>query len=202
MKTTAVSSAALSNAMRTSQMRMQVELVKAQKEMDTGRVADVGLALGSRTAQSVTFQRDLDRLNGIVDSNALVSARLTSTQNALGQITAAGQQYDALRQSVNTQLTSTVSQINTYTAQIAQLNQQITAANSQGQPPNQLMDQRDLALSNLSSLAGVQVVRNDSGYSVFLAGGQPLVVADKSYQLATVASSSDPSELTVVSAAS
>ena len=93
MKTTAVSSAALSNAMRTSQMRMQAELVKAQKEMDTGRVADVGLALGSRTAQSVTFQRDLDRLNGIVDSNALVSARLTSTQNALGQITAAGQTF-------------------------------------------------------------------------------------------------------------
>jgi flagellar hook-associated protein 1 FlgK len=61
------------------------------------------------------------------------------------------------------------------------------------------MDQRDLAVSNLSSLAGVQVVRNDDGYSVFLAGGQPLVVADKSYQLATVTSSSDPSELTVVS---
>jgi flagellar hook-associated protein 1 FlgK len=34
---------------------------------------------------------------------------------------------------------------------------------------------------------------------VFLAGGQPLVVADKIYKLATVASQSDPSELTVVS---
>ena len=100
---------------------------------------------------------------------------------------------------MNTQLTSTVSQINTYTAQIAQLNQQIAAASSQGQPPNQLLDQRDLAVSNPVGAAGIQVVRNDSGYSVFMSGGQPLVVADKSYQLAAVTSPSDPSELTVVS---
>ncbi|MGN6305101.1 MAG: flagellar hook-associated family protein [Mesorhizobium sp.] len=87
MKASGVSSAAISNAMRYSQTRMQVDLVKAQKEMDTGRVADTGLALGTRTAQSVTFARDLDRLNGIVDSNALVASRLSSTQDALGQLT-------------------------------------------------------------------------------------------------------------------
>lgn len=92
MKTSGVSSAAISNSMRTSQSRMQVDLVKAQKERDTGRVADTGLALGARTAQSVTFARDLDRLNGIVDSNALVASRLTSTQDALGQLTDAAQQ--------------------------------------------------------------------------------------------------------------
>jgi flagellar hook-associated protein 3 FlgL len=91
MKATAVSSAAISNALRYSQGRMQVDLVKAQKEMDTGRVADVGLALGARTAQSVTFARDLERLNGIVDSNALIASRLSSTQDALGQLTDAAQ---------------------------------------------------------------------------------------------------------------
>ena len=56
-------------------LRAQSELTKAQKEVSTGRVADVGLALGARTGQSVSFERDLDRLKGIVDSNALVSAR-------------------------------------------------------------------------------------------------------------------------------
>ena len=86
MKATSVSSAAMSNAQRYSQMRMQSDLVKAQKEATTGTVADVGLALGGRTAQAVTFSRDLDRLNVIIDSNALVTARLTSTQNSLGQL--------------------------------------------------------------------------------------------------------------------
>src|SRR5947208_15673957 len=91
MKATAVSSAAISNAMRYQQMRMQAELVKTTKESQTGKVADVGLALGGRTTQAVTFQRDLDRLNGIVDSNSLVAARLTSTQDSLGQLSDAAQ---------------------------------------------------------------------------------------------------------------
>lgn len=166
-------------------------------------VAQLNNYVGSPTAGiSTAITGYFTGLQNVANSAADPSVRQTAISNAqilANQLNAAGQQYDALRQSVNTQLTSTVSQINTYTAQIANLNQQISAASSQGQPPNQLMDQRDLAVSNLSSLAGVQVVRNDSGYSVFLAGGQPLVLADKSYQLATVTSPSDPSELTVVS---
>jgi flagellar hook-associated protein 3 FlgL len=77
--------------MRSQQMRMQADLVKATKESSTGRVADVGLALGGRTAQSVTFQRDLDRLNVIIDSNGLVGARLSSTQTSLSQLSSAAQ---------------------------------------------------------------------------------------------------------------
>lgn len=93
MKATAVSSAAISNALRYQQMRMQADLVKATKESQTGQVSDVGLALGGRTTQAVTFQRDLDRLNGIVDSNALVGARLTSTQDSLGQLSDVAQNF-------------------------------------------------------------------------------------------------------------
>ena len=91
MKATSVSTPGLSNAMRYSQMRVQVDLTKALKELDTGRVADVGLALGARTAQSVTFARDLERLKTVIDSNGLVSARLKSTQDALGQLSSQAQ---------------------------------------------------------------------------------------------------------------
>ncbi|RRI07891.1 flagellar hook-associated family protein [Mesorhizobium tamadayense] len=102
MKATAVSSAAISNALRYQQMRMQADLVKATKESQTGKVADVGLALGGRTTQAVTFQRDLDRLNGIIDSNSLVAARLTSTQDSLSQLS-------DVAQDLLTALTSAVS---------------------------------------------------------------------------------------------
>ncbi|MBZ9740120.1 MULTISPECIES: flagellar hook-associated family protein [unclassified Mesorhizobium] len=90
---TSVSSAALTNAMRYQQMRMQADLVKATKESSTGKVADVGLALGGRTAQSVTFSRDLDRLNVVIDSNGLVAARLSSTQTSLGQLSNVAQTF-------------------------------------------------------------------------------------------------------------
>jgi flagellar hook-associated protein 3 FlgL len=93
MKSTFVSTAAVSQAMRYSLLRAQSELTKAQKEASTGHYADIGLALGSRAGQSVSFERDLERMKGIVDSNGLVSARLTSTQNALSQISTAAQSF-------------------------------------------------------------------------------------------------------------
>jgi flagellar hook-associated protein 3 FlgL len=93
MKASFVSSLAVSQAMRYSTMRTAGNLVQAQKELDTGKVYDSGLALGARTAQTVTFARDLERLNGIVDSNGLVLARLTATQEALGHVTGAAQDF-------------------------------------------------------------------------------------------------------------
>lgn len=91
MKASFVSSLSISQSLRYSTMRSASELVKAQKELDTGKVFDSGLALGARTAHTVTFARDLERLNGIVDSNGLVSARLKATQGAITNITAAAQ---------------------------------------------------------------------------------------------------------------
>lgn len=128
---------------------------------------------------------------------AMRQSAISNAQSLANQINAAGDQYDQLRTSVNTQIGDTVKQINTYSAQIAQLNSQIQSLSAQGQPPNQLLDQRDLAVSNLSQLVGVQVVQGDSGYSVFMGNGQPLVVADKSFNLTTVTSPSDPTETAV-----
>ena len=139
-------------------------------------------------------------LQGVSNNPADQSARQTamsSAQTLANQINAAGQQYDQLRASVNTQLSSTTSSINSYTAQIAQLNAQIAAGSSAGQPPNQLLDQRDLAVSNLSQLVGVQVVQNGNSYSLFMSSGQPLVLADKSFNLGTATSPGDPTEQSV-----
>ena len=139
-------------------------------------------------------------LQNVANGASSVSTRQTAMSDAqtlANQINAAGEQYDQLRSSVNTQLSNAVTQINTYTQQIAALNTQITAASSQGQPPNQLLDQRDLAVSNLSQLIGVSVVQNNGGYSVFMSNGQPLVSSGNSFNLGTATSASDPSELSV-----
>jgi flagellar hook-associated protein 1 FlgK len=123
---------------------------------------------------------------------------VSDAQTLANQINAAGAQYDSLRSSVNTQMSNTVTQINTYTSQIATLNTQILAASNQGQTPNQLLDQRDQAVANLSQLVGVSTVQaSDGTYSVFMANGQLLVSSGNSFNLGTATSSADPSELTV-----
>ncbi|MBB3255826.1 flagellar hook-associated protein 1 FlgK [Paraburkholderia bannensis] len=152
----------------------------------------------SGIASSITsFFTGLQNVSNSPSSSSVRQTALSDAQTLADQINSAGQQYDSLRQSVNTQLTNAVSQINTYSQQIAQLNTQIATASASGQQPNQLLDQRDQAVSNLSQLVGVQVVQNSSGYSVFLGNGQPLVVSGQNYNLTTQASDTNPSELTV-----
>lgn len=93
MKAISVSSSAISEAMRYSLMKTQSALVQAQKEQGTGFFADKGLALGARTAQSVGFNRELERVKGIVNSNSLATTRLTATQQTLDQVSTAAQAF-------------------------------------------------------------------------------------------------------------
>jgi flagellar hook-associated protein 1 len=122
---------------------------------------------------------------------------ISDAQTLATELNTMGAQYQQLGQAVNSQLSSTVTQINTYTAQIASLNQQINSASSQGQPPNQLLDERDEAISNLSSLVGVQVVSSSTGDNIFLPSGQALVSGTTSYNLGTAPSPSNSAESAV-----
>ncbi|MFM0628479.1 flagellar hook-associated protein FlgK [Paraburkholderia xenovorans] len=164
-------------------------------------ISQLNNLIGSPTAgiaSAITgYFTGLQNVSNNASSLATRQTAMSGAQTLVNQINAAGQQYDALRQSVNTQLTNTVSQINSYTQQIAQLNGQIAQASTQGQPPNQLMDQRDLAVSNLSQLIGVNVVNSNGSYSVFMSNGQPLVSSNNSYNLGTAPSTGDASELSV-----
>ncbi|TAL96127.1 MAG: flagellar hook-associated protein FlgK [Paraburkholderia sp.] len=157
----------------------------------------VGSPTSGISTAITSYFTGLQNVANNASDNAMRQSAMSNAQALADQINATGQQYDQLRTSVNTQLTDSVAQVNTYTAQIAALNAQIAAQSTSGQPPNQLMDQRDLAVSNLSSLVGVQVVQNSSGYSVFMSNGQPLVMSDKSFNLSTQTSPSDPTELSV-----
>jgi flagellar hook-associated protein 1 len=164
-------------------------------------ISQLNNLIGSPTsgiASAITsYFTGLQNVSNNASSLATRQTAVSGAQTLANQINAAGQQYDALRQSVNTQLSNTVSQINSYTQQIAQLNGQISQASTQGQPPNQLLDQRDLAVSNLSQLIGVQVVNSNGSYSVFMGNGQPLVSSTNSYNLGTAPSTGDTSELSV-----
>ena len=86
MKTTFVSSQAIQNAMRLTIQRAQADIQQAQTESVTGRYADIGLELGATTTRSISLNRDVERMQAIIDSNALVTHRISTSQSALGQM--------------------------------------------------------------------------------------------------------------------
>lgn len=86
MKINYVSSHAIKDALRHSMLRLQADLIDGQKEAQTGKVADLGLAIGVRAGKAVSLTRDIERLDTIRSTNTLVASRLTATQNSLGQL--------------------------------------------------------------------------------------------------------------------
>ena len=86
MKTTSISTSAIAAATRLSLSKLQLQLVDAQKEVSTGRHADVGASLGAKAGQTVSLRQEHTRLQSIVDSNASVATRLDTSQAALKSI--------------------------------------------------------------------------------------------------------------------
>lgn len=76
----------LMNSTRNTILTAQAALTKASYESQEGRVFDVGLALGNRTGQTVSLRKEFDRLNVLTETNSLIGERMTTSQNALGNL--------------------------------------------------------------------------------------------------------------------
>jgi flagellar hook-associated protein 3 FlgL len=89
MKASFVSNLSLQNTMRLTVAKAQKEMQQLQEETVTGRHADVGTALGAKTARTLNLHRDLQRMESLKSTNALTTQRLAASQEALGQMSSA-----------------------------------------------------------------------------------------------------------------
>ena len=126
-------------------------------------------------------------------------AMISSAQALVSRYQALEGRISELYAGVNSQLISTVSTINSYSQQIANLNESIvTAQASTNQPPNDLLDQRDQLVADLNKLVKVSTTTNSNGtFNVFIGSGQQLVVGTQVSELVAVPSGDDPSRFAV-----
>ena len=101
---------------------------------------------------------------------------------------------------INTELTNNIDKVNTYTQQIADLNQKIAKlqAVSGGHEPNSLLDERDQLVTELSELIGITVSEQNGQYNISLSNGLSLVQGASTNQLAVQPSASDPALNTII----
>ncbi|TVR06778.1 MAG: flagellar hook-associated family protein [Salinarimonadaceae bacterium] len=95
MKTTFISTQAIADSTRLSMIRMQSDLAKASKELSSGRLADVGLGLGSRTGHAVQLRQELTQITTIIDTNGLVKSRLSTSQAAMASLLGTAEDFMA-----------------------------------------------------------------------------------------------------------
>lgn len=139
-----------------------------------------------------------DFLNAMVDMASrpadLVARQvvLSRAATAAERIRAAGTQLDGLQQDVSTSVSQSVARANELARGVAELNVRIQSA-GQAQPPNDLLDERDRLVSQLSEIVQVKTIpSSDGSLSVFFAGGTALVNGSRRVELQAVTDPEDP----------
>src|SRR5262249_7475684 len=126
------------------------------------------------------------------DPSSIPSRQLV-VSDAAGVVSRFNTMYERLNSQqigLQQQLSATTLQINQLAQGIGQLNDRIAAANGRtaGVLPNDLLDQRDELLRQLSQLVDVKVVaQSDGDLGVFIGKGQPLVLGNQTRTLQTTA---------------
>ncbi|WP_297572122.1 flagellar hook-associated protein FlgK [uncultured Deefgea sp.] len=125
-------------------------------------------------------------------------AMLSSAQTLMNRFQVFSQRLNEQRASLNGEISNTVGTINAYAAQVADLNGKIVVAQSSGQPPNDLLDQRDLLVKDLNTLIKTtSLPLSDGSINLFVGNGQGLVVGSQTYTLGAVPNPANPESLSI-----
>ncbi|WP_420233067.1 flagellar hook-associated protein FlgK [Pseudomonas sp. ABY48] len=199
-----------------------VQISSVERQYNQFVTTQLNSSISAESALS-TYQTEIDQIDSLLaDGDASLDTLLQSFFSAIqtltsdasdtaareevigaaetlaSQFTQLGSYLDDMADDVNSQIDAQVTQINDLTEQIADLNKKIGLADALGTTSNDLLDQRDLLVSQLSELVDVDVTTQDNGsYSVSLSNGLALVAGNDSFELQTSVSASDPTQTVV-----
>lgn len=147
------------------------------------------------TASLQSFVNTLQSLSTAPASTAQRQVVISQAQALTTQLQSYQSQLETQGTDIESQIGTTVTQINTIASNIASLNGQIAAASGGGQTPNQLMDQRDALVDQLSQYVSVNAVTQSNGeMDIYIGSGQPLVTNGSAQTLTATPDPNDASE--------
>lgn len=163
-----------------------------------------GMLADPDTGLAPSLKNFFNAVHDVADDPASIPARqvmLSEAENLSQRFNGVSARFEDLQSQINNDMKVTVDDVNSLARSIAELNKRIAADSgraSDGQQPNDLLDQRDSLLTRLSELVDVSVVPQQNGMtSVFIGKGQALVLDASAAELTTMASEFDPMQLQI-----
>ncbi len=156
----------------------------------------------TKTGLTATLQNFINALQSVSTSPASTAQRqvlLSNAQSLTQELQNYQTQINGYSRNLEQQIGTTVNQINSIAKNLASLNAQIAAAEGgTGQTPNQLMDQRDQLIDQLSQYVNVNAVTGSDGQmNIYMGTGQALVVGSSAQQLVATPDGNDGSKLNI-----
>jgi len=164
----------------------QAALTSSVSASDTARSDQLtqleNIFQGGTTGLGASVSNMLNSFSDVASAPTDLTARtvaLTGADEMAARFRSAATCLSDLQQGVTSQLKDSVAAVNNLASQIAAANEQITRAQGSGQPPNDLLDQRDQLIKNLNQyVQTTNIPADDGSVGIFLAGSQPLVLGN------------------------
>jgi len=151
--------------------------------------------LGAATVELMDAFTDLANRPDDLSTRQVVLARARDLADRFAEV---DDGLNAAQGGVAASMRVSVQQINSLASGIAEANRRIADLKGLGQPANDVLDERDRLISRLAEQVQVTRMEADDGtMSVFIGGGQRLVLGREAVQLELQQDASDPSRLAV-----
>lgn len=108
---------------------------------------------------------------------------VTAAKTMAGQFRTLGEFLTALKSQIELEAKNTIEQINILTNRIAELNNNIEKQEIGGGQANNLRDQRDQSITELSELVGIETMNREYGVIDVYVSGTPVVISASSIDL-------------------
>ncbi|MDX1697039.1 MAG: flagellar hook-associated protein FlgK, partial [Thiohalobacterales bacterium] len=156
------------------------------------------LVADPQTGLSPALSSFYDAIQGVANDPTSIAARqvmLADAESLVARFQGLDNQLRESQRAVNTQLSTRVQEINQLAGAIANINEEIVVAegNAGGQTANDLQDQRDQLLLELSGLVSITTTTQaDGAVNVFIGSGQSLVLGTQHGAVGAVERPGDP----------
>ena len=156
---------------------VRMDRLRQLQEVFSGGASGIGASINDM----------MNALSDVVSAPTDLTARsvaLTRMDETAARMRDASQRLDEIGYTVAEQLKGSMVAVNSLAKNIAGINEQIARAKGNGQPANDLLDQRDQLIRELNQhIQTSQVAADDGTVSVFVAGSQPLVLGNQAATL-------------------
>ncbi len=138
------------------------------------------------------FFNEFRKLGNDPNNEAIRQSVREATQALVTDFHRLRQEVESVQQHIDSRISGYAGEINSLTTEIRDLNQQIKAAVVGGGSPNDLMDNRDVALKKLSSFFDVSVHKDkDGALNVDIRGVGPLITGPQAEAFSVARSPAD-----------
>ena len=146
---------------------------------------------GGATGLGNAINDMLNAFSSVVSAPTDLTARnvvLTRMDETAKRMRGASERIEDIAAAVGEQVQGSLKNANALAQSIAALNGQISQARGNGQPANDLLDQRDQLVRNLNQhIQTTQVAADDGSITLFVGSSQPLVMGNTAAQLSAAA---------------